>query len=39
VWEEELVVECRLLLLYVVLQVDVDDAWVWMPDPMVGYSV
>jgi len=28
-----------LLLLSVVLQVDVDDAWIWTPDLMVGYSV
>lgn len=39
VWEEELVVKCRLLLLYVVLQVDVDDVWIWIPDLTVGYLV
>lgn len=39
VWEEELVVECRLLLLYVVLHIDVDDVWIWIRDPMVGYLV
>jgi len=28
-WEEELLVECRSLLLIVVLQVDVEDTWTW----------
>ena len=36
-WEEELLKECRNLLLSVVLQVDIDDAWRWDPDPIAGY--
>jgi len=32
-------VECRMLLLYVMLQVDVDDVWSWLPDSVVGYTV
>jgi hypothetical protein len=39
VWEEELLGECRLLLLSVVLHVNVDDVWTWLPDPGVGYTV
>jgi len=38
-WEEELLVECRSLLLIVVLQVDVEDTWTWLPDPGRGYTV
>jgi len=38
VWEE-LLVECRLLLLTVVLQDTSNDVWTWLPDPGVGYSV
>jgi len=38
-WEEELLVECRLLLLTVVLQATVNDVWIWQPDPGVGYTV
>jgi len=38
-WEEELLVECKLLLLTVVLQVTVNDSWTWLPDPGVGYTV
>ena len=37
-WEEELLEECRNLLLFVVLQVDIDDAWRWVPDPIAGYT-
>jgi len=35
-WEEELVEECRTLLLNVSLQVENDDVWTWIPDPLVG---
>jgi hypothetical protein len=38
-WEEELLVECRLFLLTVVLQVPENDVWLWIPDPGVGYTV
>lgn len=31
--------ECRMLLLSVVLQVTVDDVWYWIPDPTVGYTI
>jgi len=31
-WEKEMLVECRLLLLTVVLQVIVDDVWSWILD-------
>ena len=34
-----LVEECRILLLTVVLQVDIEDSWRWSPDPVVGYTV
>jgi hypothetical protein len=35
-WEEEMVVECRSLLLSVMLQVDIRT---WIPDPSAGYIV
>lgn len=38
-WEEEMLVECRNLLLYVMLHVDINDAWRWTPYPVVGYIV
>jgi len=38
-WEEELLVECRLLLANVNLQVNVSDKWQWHPDIAGGYSV
>ena len=38
-WEEELLVECRLLLLTMVLHVIGNDVWTWLPDPSVGYTV
>jgi len=38
-WEEELLVECRLILLTVVLQVSGNDVWMWLRDPSVGYAV
>jgi len=38
IWEE-LLVECRNLLLSVMLQVDNDDVWRWIPDVTVGYTV
>ena len=38
-WEEELVKECRTLLLTVSLQVENDDVWTWIPDPLAGYTV
>jgi len=37
--EEDLVEECRTLLLIVSLQVDSLDVWSWFPDPTGGYSV
>jgi len=33
-WEEVLVEECRSLLLTVMLQVDTEDVWTWIPDPI-----
>jgi len=39
VWEEELLAECRALLLDVSLHFNVLDRWVWHPDPSGGYSV
>ncbi|AES88225.2 transmembrane protein, putative [Medicago truncatula] len=38
-WEEEELEECRALLTDVSLQDFVSDRWVWLPDPLVGYSV
>jgi len=38
-WEEELVGECRILLLYVTLQVAISDQRVWTTDPIKGYSM
>jgi len=38
-WEEEQVVECRLLLLSVVLQVNINDVCLWTPDSVAGYTV
>jgi hypothetical protein len=38
-WEEEMVEECRALLVDVVLQDNATDYWVWRPDPSGGYSV
>jgi len=38
-WEEELVVECRTLLLTVSLQADINDVWTWITDPLTGYTV
>lgn len=31
--------ECKLLLLTVVLQGNVDEVWTWLPDSRVGYTV
>ena len=39
VWEEELLKECRLLLLNVSLQPLSYDVWQWLPDPSGGYFV
>ncbi|XP_024632796.1 uncharacterized protein [Medicago truncatula] len=39
VWEEEMLEECRTLLFDVSLHVDVTDQWLWLPDPLEGYSV
>jgi hypothetical protein len=39
VWEEEKLEECMTLLLNVVLQVDNDDGWSWIPDQAVGYTI
>lgn len=38
-WEEEMLEECKTLLLDVSLRVDVTDQWLWLPDPSKGYSV
>ena len=38
-WEEELVEECRVLLLTVSLQESVADTWLWLPDQDGGYLV
>jgi len=39
VWEEDLLEECRLLLLNVSLHPLSFDVWQWLPDPSSGYSV
>ncbi|XP_039688726.1 uncharacterized protein [Medicago truncatula] len=39
VWEEELLAECRLLLVNVSLQPLSYDVWQWQPDPSQGYTV
>jgi len=39
VWEEELLEECRMLLLEVSLQNLSADVWQWLPDLSGGYSV
>jgi len=36
---EELVKECRYVLLIVSLQVDSVDVWTWILDPLAGYTV
>jgi hypothetical protein len=38
-WEEELLEDCRSLLLDVTLFDNVSDRWIWLPDPTGGYSV
>jgi len=38
-WKEETLVECRRLLLTVVLHVNVDDVWSWILDHTVDYTV
>lgn len=38
-WEEELLEECRNLLLDVSLFPSVSDRWVWLPDPSGAYTV
>jgi len=38
-WEEEMLAECRALLLDVSLFPNVSDRWVWIPDPSGGYTV
>ena len=37
-WEEEMVEECRALLLTISFQGDTLNAWSWFPEPTVGYS-
>ena len=39
VWEEELVEECRDLLLTITLQDSSSDRWLWLPDQIGGYTV
>jgi len=38
-WEEVFVEERRNLLLTVLLQVDTEDVWTWILDPVEGYTV
>lgn len=38
-WEEELLVECRVLLHEIVLRTHLSDQWKWQPDLVRGYSV
>ena len=38
-WEEEMLEECRTLLLDVSAQTNVSNQWVWLPDLSEGYSV
>ena len=38
-WEENVLDECRALLLDVSLFPNITDTWVWLPDPIGGYSV
>jgi len=38
-WEEELLEECRALLLTASLQESLPDRWLWLPDQGGGYSV
>ncbi|AES78311.2 hypothetical protein MTR_7g027170 [Medicago truncatula] len=38
-WEEEQLVECTLLLLIVVLQVNINDVLYWIPDLVASYTV
>jgi len=38
-WEEERLLECRLLLLSFVSHVNNNDVWSWVPDPIAGYTV
>jgi len=37
-WEEEMVAECRALLLDVSLYPNISDRWVWLQDPPAGYT-
>jgi hypothetical protein len=39
VWEEDLVEECRDLLLTISLQESESDRWLWLPDQIGGYTV
>jgi len=39
VWEEELVGDCRGLLLNVILQDYILDQWIWRLDPTTGYTI
>jgi len=38
-WEDELVEKCRTLLLTDSMQVEIDDVWTWILDPLAGYTV
>jgi len=38
-WKEDTVEECRTLLLTIVLKVDTNDVWTWIPNPVDRYSV
>ena len=38
-WEENALEECKALLLGVSMFPNITDTWVWLPDPIGGYSV
>lgn len=38
-WEEEILAECRMLILNVALQVDIADVWNLIPDSQAWYTV
>ena len=39
VWEEDMVEECRIFLLTIMMKVDTKDVWRWTHDPVEGYIV
>lgn len=38
-WEEKLLGECKILLLTMFLHNDLEDGWVWSPEPGDGYTI